>query len=57
MAFDLGEFADRLRVAPCVDRHLADAQRRINAVAESGSTPPANSNLAGAGPAHPHWRI
>ena len=39
MAFDLAEFADRLRVAPCIDRDLAEAQRRIDIVESRGSTP------------------
>ena len=39
MAFDLAEFADRLRVAPCIDRDLAEAQHRIDIVESTGSTP------------------
>ena len=49
MAFDLAFFADRLRIANCVDRHLADAEQRIEAVASSGATPPSNSNLESPG--------
>ena len=39
MAFDLAYFADRLRVAPCLDRDLAVAQQRIDTSAATGSTP------------------
>lgn len=39
MAFDLADFADRLRVAPCLDRDLAEAKRRIDIAAATGSTP------------------
>jgi hypothetical protein len=39
MAFDLAYFDDRLRVAPCIERDLAEAQRRIDIVASKGSTP------------------
>ncbi len=49
MAFDLAFFADRLRIAKCVDRHLADAEQRIEAVATSGETPPSNANLESPG--------
>ena len=49
MAFDLAFFADRLRIAKCVDRHLADAEQRIEAVATSGETPPNNANLESPG--------
>jgi hypothetical protein len=49
MAFDLAFFADRLRTAKCVDRHLADAEQRIEAVATSGETPPSNANLESPG--------
>ena len=49
MAFDLAYFADRLRIAKCVDRHLADAERRIEAVVVSGETPPNNANLESPG--------
>jgi hypothetical protein len=49
MAFDLALAADRLRIAKCVDRHLADAERRIEAVAESGETPASNANLESPG--------
>jgi hypothetical protein len=49
MAFDLALFADRLRIAKCVDRHIADAQQRIGAVAENGETPSSNANLASPG--------
>ena len=36
MQFDLGVFADRLRVAPCVDRHLARADALIEAAGDGG---------------------
>ena len=49
MAFDLAFFADRLRIANCVDRHLADAEQRIEIVASSGATPPGNANLESPG--------
>ena len=49
MAFDLAFFADRLRIAKCVDRHLADAEQRIEAVSSSGETPPSNANLESPG--------
>lgn len=39
MAFDLADFADRLRVAPCLDRDLIEAQRRLDVAAATGSTP------------------
>ena len=39
MTFDLAYFADRLRVAPCLDRDLAAAQQRIDTSAATGSTP------------------
>ena len=39
MTFDLAYFADRLRVAPCLDRDLAVAQQRIDTSAVTGSTP------------------
>ena len=39
MAFDLGDFADRLRIAPCLEGDLAEAQRRIDIAAATGSTP------------------
>ena len=39
MAFDLADFADRLRVAACLERDLAEAQRRIDVAAATGSTP------------------
>jgi hypothetical protein len=39
MAFDLAEFSDRVRVAPCMDRQLAEAERRLAAVVATGSTP------------------
>jgi hypothetical protein len=45
MAFDLALAADRLRAAKCVDRHIVDAERRIDAVAQSGETPAGNANL------------
>jgi hypothetical protein len=45
MAFDLALAADRLRVAKCVDRHIVDAERRIEAVAQNGETPARNANL------------
>ena len=49
MASDLAVFADRLRIAHCVDRHLADAQQRIDAVAETGKTPAENANMESPG--------
>ena len=49
MAFDLAFFADRLRIAKCVDRHLADAGQRLEAVATRGETPPSNANLESPG--------
>ena len=49
MAFDLAAFADRVRIAPCMDRQLADAQRRIDALAQSGATPPGDANLLSPG--------
>src|SRR5947199_9951872 len=45
MAFDLAEVADRGRVAACVERHIAEAQRRIDALAATGSVPPGATNL------------
>jgi hypothetical protein len=45
MAFDLALAGDRLRVAKCIDRHIADAEQRIEVVAQNGETPPANANL------------
>ncbi|HEX4739086.1 MAG TPA: hypothetical protein VH331_16155 [Allosphingosinicella sp.] len=45
MTFDLAEFADRIRVAPCVNRHIAEAERRLAAVSATGSTPPGATNL------------
>lgn len=41
MVFDLADFADRLRVAHCLDRDLAEAQRRLDTAAATGSTPSA----------------
>lgn len=49
MAFDLALFADRLRIAPCVDRHLVDAEHRIEAVAETGRTPASDTNMESPG--------
>jgi len=49
MAFDLALFADRLRIASCVDRHLADAGQRIEVLAQSGATPAADANLESPG--------
>jgi len=49
MAFDLAVAADRLRIANCVDRHLTDAEERIEAVARTGKTPPSNANLESPG--------
>lgn len=49
MAFDLAYFADRLRIEKCVDGHLADAERRIEAVRTTGETPPNNANLESPG--------
>jgi hypothetical protein len=45
MSFDLAEFTDRLRVAPCIDRNLAEAQRRIDEAAASGTTPASAANM------------
>jgi hypothetical protein len=49
MAFDLAFFADRLRISKCVDRHLADVEQRIQAVATSGETPASSANLESPG--------
>jgi len=49
MAFDLAVFADRLRIAKCVDSHIAEAQQRIDAVAALGKTPAGNANLESPG--------
>jgi hypothetical protein len=49
MASDLGVFADRLRIAKCVDRHLKDAGQRIEIVAQNGATPTASANLESPG--------
>ena len=49
MAFDLAVAADRLRIAKCVELHLADAEQRIEAVAESGKTPAGNVNMESPG--------
>lgn len=49
MAFDLAVAADRLRIAKCVELHLADAEQRIEAVAETGKTPAGNVNLESPG--------
>jgi hypothetical protein len=49
MAFDLAVAADRLRIAKCVDRHIADAEGRLEAAAQSGETPAGNANLEGPG--------
>lgn len=49
MAFDLAYLADRLQVAPCVDRQLFEAQQRINAAAENGATPPVDAKLRSPG--------
>jgi hypothetical protein len=45
MAFDLALAADRLRAAKCVDRHIVDAERRIESFAQSGETPAGDANL------------
>jgi hypothetical protein len=45
MRLDLAEFADRVRVAPCVNGHIAEAERRLAAVVATGSTPPGATNL------------
>ena len=45
MAFDLAEFTDRVRVAPCMNRHIAEAERRLATVIATGATPPAATNL------------
>lgn len=45
MQFDLAEFADRLRVAPCMDRQISEARQRLGAAAATGSTPPVLANL------------
>jgi hypothetical protein len=49
MAFDLALSADRLRIADCVDRHLADAGQRIEILAQSGATPAGDANLESPG--------
>jgi hypothetical protein len=45
MQFDLAEFADRLRVAPCMDRQIGEARQRLDALAATGSTPSQAANL------------
>jgi len=45
MALDLALFADRLRIAKCMDRRLASASQRIDAVARTGITPAGNVNV------------
>jgi hypothetical protein len=49
MAFDLAMFADRVRIAKCVDQHLINAAQRLDAVAQSGATPPGDANLESPG--------
>jgi hypothetical protein len=46
MAFDLAAFADRIRVAPCIDRHIEEAQGLIDRAESTGRVPSNHVNLA-----------
>lgn len=49
MAFDLAVFSDRVRIAPCLERDLAEAQRRLDFIAATGSAPAPDVNADGPG--------